>query len=219
MPTHIAKVAENELSKLNVKIIKGTKITSTAAAADGKAELTLSDGKTLLTDLYLPTVGVVPSSEFIPKTLLSDKGEVVVDAFLKVKGADGVWAAGDITDLEPSQLVNADKQGAALAKNLDAVLKGKEPMAYKYGGKGVMGLSLGRSRATGRSGDSKIPSIIIWWFSEFSLRLLSCTERSELTSMQRVVHLALKTCQLLSVGLSFRSSQDEGEDRGKEFKG
>jgi hypothetical protein len=51
-------------------------------------------------------------------------------------------------------------------KNLDLVLKGKEPVAYKYGGGRTLGLTLGRSKATGRSGNMKIPSLVIWWFSE-----------------------------------------------------
>jgi len=164
MPAHISKGAENELAKLNVKIVKNTKITSSTPSADGKTELTLSDGKRVITDLYLPTVGVVPNSEFIPKTLLNEKGEVVVDEFLRVKNIENVWAAGDIVDIEPSQVMYAEKQAAALAKNLDLVLKGKEPVAYKYGGGRTIGITLGRSKATGRSGNMKLPSLVLWWF-------------------------------------------------------
>jgi NADH dehydrogenase FAD-containing subunit len=170
MPTNIAKVAENELTNLSVEIVKGTKITEAKPIANGKTELTLSNGEKILTDLYLPTVGIKYNSEFIPKTLLSATGEVEVDHFLKLKGAENIWAAGDITNLEASQFVYAERQATALAKILDAVLKGKEPVAYKVAASRMMGLSLGRSKATGRSGTSKIPSIIIWWFSELFRR-------------------------------------------------
>lgn len=85
------------------------------------------------------------NSEYIPKTLLNEKGEVVVDSFLRVKNVQNIWAAGDITNLEPSQLVYAQKQSAALAKSLDAILKGKEPIAYAPGGKRIVALTLGRS--------------------------------------------------------------------------
>lgn len=32
----------------------------------------------------------------------------------------------------------------------------------------MMGLALGRSKATGRSGNMKIPSLVIWWLSTSS---------------------------------------------------
>jgi len=178
LPTHIAQGAENELKKLNVKIVKGVKVTGAKATTDGKQELTLSNGETLTTDLYLPTAGVLPNTDYVPKTLLNEKGDVVVDHFLKVKNVEDIWAAGDVVDIEPSQQVYCEKQAAALAKNLDLVLKGKEPVVYKYGGARMMGLSLGRSKATGGSGNMKIPGLIIWWLSEcsfsFSLLIFSC---------------------------------------------
>jgi NADH dehydrogenase FAD-containing subunit len=164
MPTNLAQGAEAELVKLGVKIVKNTKITSSNPLPTGQTELTLSSGERMAVDLYLPTVGIIPNSDFIPKELLNDKGEVIVDEYLRVKNATDIWAAGDITDLEPSQIVYADKQAVAMVKNLDLALKGKEPVAYKHGGGRIMGLTLGRSKATGRSGNMKIPSIMIWWF-------------------------------------------------------
>lgn len=56
-------------------------------------------------DLYLPTVGVLPNTEFVPKSLLNEDGDVCVDDYLRVKGVEGVWAAGDVVDIQPSQFV------------------------------------------------------------------------------------------------------------------
>jgi NADH dehydrogenase FAD-containing subunit len=134
LSVNIAKVAEKELQKLHVKIVKGVKITGVKPTEDGKTELTLDNGETKITDLYLPTVGVLPNSEYVPKALLDEKGYVVVDQNLRVKNATDIWAAGDIIDIEPSQLVYCEKQATALAKNLDLTLKGKEPVPYKTGG-------------------------------------------------------------------------------------
>jgi NADH dehydrogenase FAD-containing subunit len=111
----------------------------------------------------LPTAGIRSNSEFIPKALLNEKGEVKVDQFLRVKDVENIWAAGDIIDIEPSQIIYADKQANHCVKNLDLVLKGKSPVAYKYGGDRIMGVTLGRNKATGRNGNMKVPSIIIWW--------------------------------------------------------
>ena len=170
MPTNIAQGAENTIKKMNVNVVKGVKILSSTPAADGQTRLALDNGEKMLVDLYLPTVGVILNTEYVPKGLLDAKGQVVVNEYLQVKDAQDIWAAGDLTNLDFAQIIYAGKQATAVAKNLDLVLKGKEPVAYKTGGDRIMGLSLGRSKATGRSGTMKIPSIVMWWFSTFTRR-------------------------------------------------
>lgn len=143
LPVNIARGAEKELQKLGVKITKGVKVTSsTTTTADGKTELVLDNGEKKLVDLYLPTVGLLPNSEYIPKTLLDDKGYVIVDEFLKVKGVEDVWAVGDISNADPSQFVYLQKQISAITKNLDLVIKGKQPLVYKTGGDRELAFSL-----------------------------------------------------------------------------
>jgi pyruvate/2-oxoglutarate dehydrogenase complex dihydrolipoamide dehydrogenase (E3) component len=105
LPRSVASAAENELKKFHIKIITQTKITDSKLTGDGKTELTLSNGEKLMTDLYLPTVGVLPNTEYIPKDLLNEKGDVKVDAYLRVKSVPDVWAAGDVVDCQPSQFV------------------------------------------------------------------------------------------------------------------
>lgn len=133
-PINVSQFAEKELLKLHVKITKGVRVTDSKPTADGKTELTLDNGETKTVDLYLPTVGMLPNSEFIPKALLDDKGYVAVDEFLRVKTVKDVWAVGDISNLDPAQIIYLNKQITAIAKNLDLVIKGKEPVAYKSGG-------------------------------------------------------------------------------------
>lgn len=58
-------------------------------------------------DLYLPTIGVLPNTEFLPKSLLDGKAELIVDHFLRVKGVNDVWAVGDATNLQSSQITHA----------------------------------------------------------------------------------------------------------------
>jgi len=163
VPPHVARAAESELQKLKVAITYDTKITSSTKLPDGKMELTLSTGEKKIVDLYLPTLGTVANTEFIPKTLLAETGEVKVDEFLKVKDAPDVWAAGDVSDIQPSQFVYADKQVAALAKNLDLTINGKPPVRYDASGAPVMAVTLGRSKGTGRMGNTKLPSIVVWF--------------------------------------------------------
>jgi len=164
-PPNVANFAENELRKLHVKVLKDTRITSSQAlpSPSTQTELTLSSGAKMVVDLYLPTVGVLPNTDFVPRNLLTEDGDVVVDDYLRVKGAEGVWAAGDVVDIQPSQFVYMQKQAAALAKNLDLVINGREPVLYKYDGAPMMAVALGRSRATGRFGNNRLPSLIVWF--------------------------------------------------------
>ncbi|KAH6717235.1 AMID-like mitochondrial oxidoreductase-like protein [Leptodontidium sp. MPI-SDFR-AT-0119] len=163
-PLNVASFAENELRKLHITVIKDTRIISALPlpSDNNKTELTLSSGAKMAVDLYLPTVGVLPNTEFVPKSLLNEDGDVCVDDYLRVKGVEGVWAAGDVVDIQPSQFVYMQKQAAALAKNLDLVINGREPVLYKYDGAPMMAVALGRSRATGRFGGNRLPSLIVW---------------------------------------------------------
>ena len=146
-----------------MKLVKDTKITNTSTSSTGQTELTLSNGDKMTVDLYLPTIGLIPNTEYVPKKLLNEKGDVMVDQFLRVNGVESVWAAGDIVDCQPGQFVytglfpepslssvsfgrsrdnsrwtmlirEIEKQAAAVAKNIDLVLKGKQPVAYKSDG-------------------------------------------------------------------------------------
>ncbi|KAH8783661.1 hypothetical protein BGZ57DRAFT_885053 [Hyaloscypha finlandica] len=162
VPPHVAAFSETELKKLHVSLLYSTKITSASTLSSGQTELALSNGSTMAVDLYLPTIGLLPNTEYVPKELLNEKGDVMVDQFLRVKSVSDVWAAGDIVDCQPGQFVYTDKQAAAVAKNLDLVLKGKQPVVYKSDGDPMLAVSLGRSRGTGRFGNMKLPSLIVW---------------------------------------------------------
>lgn len=87
---------ERALTSMGVVVRKGVKAVATSTGADSKTDVTLSNGETLTTDLYLPTVGIVPNSECVPEALLDEKGLVRVDDCMRVIGADNVWAAGDV---------------------------------------------------------------------------------------------------------------------------
>lgn len=106
----IAGNARSELDKLGVKIRTGTKVKGTREVEGGKTEVELEGGETIVVDLYLPAMGLVPNSEYIPARYLDDKRCVVVDDFFRVKDAEGVWAAGDIVSKPRAAYVHTQKQ-------------------------------------------------------------------------------------------------------------
>jgi NADH dehydrogenase FAD-containing subunit len=135
-PLSVSKVAINTLRKLNVDIKLGTKVESSTVLPSGQTELTLSDGSKMTTDVYLPLIGLKPNSSYIPENLLNPKGFVVVDEYLRVKGAEGLWAVGDISAIQRPQYMNTEAQSVHLAKNIGLVLQKKQPLPYAIGGKG-----------------------------------------------------------------------------------
>lgn len=158
--------AEKILTKQGVEVVKSTKIVSATVLSNGKTELSLSNNTTLTVDLYLPTVGLVPNSSYVPASLRNERGFVKVDNNLRVKDVKDVWAAGDIADIQRPQLVNAMAQIPVLVKNLDAVLKGKAVSPYKPG-TAALAVTLGRSKATGVMGSFKLPGFMIHYMSKF----------------------------------------------------
>ncbi|TAQ91068.1 hypothetical protein B7494_g639 [Chlorociboria aeruginascens] len=150
LPAKVIAFAESKLKALSVKIISSTKITSTSTTAEGKTSLTLSDGSTKVVDLYLPSVGVVANTEFLPAGMRNEKGDVPVNAFLRVKGYEnrGIWAVGDVSDCQPKQIPYGQKQVAHLVKNIDLVLKSKEPVPYKPDTTPMIAVTLGRAKGT-----------------------------------------------------------------------
>ena len=130
-PPHISKVIESELEKLKVKILRSSRVAGTAMASNGQIEVTLESGEKLTTDLFLPTFGLAPNSEFLPRILLNAKGQIMVDECFRVKGATAMYAVGDVADIQRSAYIFTIPQAEHLAKNMDLVLKGKEPLIYK----------------------------------------------------------------------------------------
>ncbi|KAF2964440.1 hypothetical protein GQX73_g9135 [Xylaria multiplex] len=151
-----------ELKKLNVTIRGSARVLSTNTLPDGKTEVVIENGENIITDLYLPTMGMTPNTDFLPAALLTDKKFVDIDEFYSVKGTDNVWAAGDVVWKPRGSFVLADKQAAGVAKNIDAVLKGKAQTPVKTIPIDVLMVATGRSRGAGRMGPVKAFSMMVY---------------------------------------------------------
>ncbi|KAJ9312525.1 hypothetical protein DTO271D3_7227 [Paecilomyces variotii] len=163
LPEHVSEIAEKELVRLDVKIIRNTKITDASPTLDGKTKLTFSTGEPdLIVDLYLPTIGEKANTDFLPLSLVNESGDVLVDEFLRVRTTDNIWAAGDVTGLESKQAKYAEEQALHLAQNLDNVLRGNEPLPYGANSMRALAVTLGRCKGTGIAGGFRIPSIAVW---------------------------------------------------------
>ncbi|KAF7532224.1 hypothetical protein G7054_g8129 [Neopestalotiopsis clavispora] len=154
--------AESELKKLDVTVRTNARIESTAALPDGKTEVTLQNGEKIVTDLYLPTMGMAPNTEYLPAKVLRDDKFVAVDEFYRVKNASNVWAAGDIVWLPRGSYVITGMQAAGVSKNIDLVLHDKNPAPVKTIPMDVLMTTVGRSRGVGRLGPVKVFSYMVY---------------------------------------------------------
>lgn len=160
-PASVSKTATKQLQAVKVNIKLSTKIRGSAKTPDGREELTLSDGSKMKTDLYIPTMGLVPNSTYIPAKLLNSSGFVNVDEYLRVKDVEDVWAVGDVSAVERPQYVNTEKQSVHVAKNITLLLSNKQPVIYKVDPKHMLAVPVGKKTGTGHMGGMKLPSFMI----------------------------------------------------------
>ncbi|KAI9648579.1 hypothetical protein NHQ30_003216 [Ciborinia camelliae] len=160
-PAGVAKTATKQLENVGVNIKSSTKITDSVKTPEGKYEITLSTGEKITTDLYIPTMGVIPNSSYVPEKYLNPAGYAIVDQFLRLKGANDIWVVGDISAVERAQYVNTEKQSTLVAKNIGLVLKNSEPLSYKVSEKDILVVPIGKKVGTGHMGPIKFPSFVV----------------------------------------------------------
>ncbi|KAL2148509.1 hypothetical protein VTH82DRAFT_2063 [Thermothelomyces myriococcoides] len=164
----VADAAANELKKLNVTIRYGTRVAEVRPSGGGASttDVVLEGGETITTDLYLPTTGQIPNTEYIPGRFLNENqgsATVLVDEYLGVVGAQGVWACGDVVSKPRAGFFITQKQAASVARNVEAALAGLKPTVAKGPPADIFACAVGRSRAVGRVNNSvKLPSFVVW---------------------------------------------------------
>ena len=92
----LAQVAADELEHLGIRVHPG--IAATSIGDDGvQATVTLSDGRELIADVVVLSVGVRPDTAFVADAgIATERGAIVVDERGRTS-APRVWAAGDAT--------------------------------------------------------------------------------------------------------------------------
>ncbi len=139
------------LRRRHIEVRLRTRLTS----AEG-GRIRLDDGEEFPAGTLVWTAGVAPSPLARQVGLpADDRGRVIVDEFLAVPGADGVWALGDcaaVPDLAAGNgtlcaptAQHAYRQARRLAGNIAAVLRGGTPRPYRHASAGSVA-SLGLYR-------------------------------------------------------------------------
>lgn len=144
---------------------------STVIDSVDDGEVRLSDGDTLPTDTLVWAAGVAPNPLLADLRLpTAESGAVEVDATLRVRGLDNVWAAGDcaaVPDLVgggmcPPSAQYALREARQLAGNLAAALRGQAPRPFRYDKLGEM-LTLGRHDGIAQVRDRQLRGLLPWY--------------------------------------------------------
>lgn len=170
----ISKQAQALLERVGVNVVYNTKITGTEKLGSGKTKVVFESGKETECDLYIPAMGVIPMSEYVPKDLLTDKGYVKTnETTLRVDGAGPrVFAVGDvgsytrggvidIFDAIPVVLTNLKRDLLAAHSDPNAKPKGGD-RPYKANRSETQLVPVGQSKGVGAFNGNKLPSVMVW---------------------------------------------------------
>ncbi|KAH0346937.1 hypothetical protein KCU83_g7038, partial [Aureobasidium melanogenum] len=170
----LAKQAEAYLARVGVSVKYNSRVESTEKLGDGHTKLSLSNGETLVCDLYLPATGVTPATGYIPYELLDDQGYVKTNpATLRVDEAGvGVYAIGDvgnytrggimdIYDAIPVLMTNIQRDLLAAHKDVNAKPTGGD-RKYKKKISETQLVPIGRSKGVGAFNGSRLPTLMVY---------------------------------------------------------
>ncbi|KAK3068076.1 hypothetical protein LTR53_014623 [Teratosphaeriaceae sp. CCFEE 6253] len=100
LPPKLGQQAEAQLKRLGVDVRHGVRVREVKPDFDltGATRVELSDGRSVVADLYLPCTGSEPNTAYVPPALLDSKGYVRSQGgTMRVQGGGArVYAVGDV---------------------------------------------------------------------------------------------------------------------------
>ena len=145
----------------------------------------LGDGAMIPTHTLVATVGAAPNMLLADLPCERERGRLVVDDTLAVRGAQDIWAVGDCA-LVPDMLRGgvcpptaqyARRQAKTAANNVLARAAGKPEQSFRYKNRGMF-VPLGRFAAATEAFGIDFSGILAWWmYRTFYLIQLPRIER------------------------------------------
>ncbi|PYY01892.1 MAG: NAD(P)/FAD-dependent oxidoreductase [Acidobacteria bacterium] len=130
----------------------------------------LSDGSLLATHTLIWTAGTTPHSLLAALPCTKERGRIVVNDTLEVKGSAGVWAIGDCALVPdrttgkycPPTAQHALREGKVLAHNLLATLSGASKKSFSFATIGQLA-AIGRRCGVASILGKNFQGFIAWW--------------------------------------------------------
>lgn len=149
---NLARFVERELRSRGIEVLTGVLLERI-----GSAEACLADGRVLPTRTIVWTAGVEPAPAVASLGLpIGADGRIVVDRYMRVREAPGVWAIGDAAAVPepglrrervcPPTAQHSIRQGRRVARNVAAELGSGRAKPFRYRSLGVF-VDMGRQKA------------------------------------------------------------------------
>ena len=164
----ISDIAKQQLRKLGVQLQLNTKVNAVNPTAKG-VEVVLSNQEKLSVDLYIPTIGQAPNTDFLPKDILDHRGFVVTTNYMNLSSQPNVWSLGDVTHWDDNRKATTiDAQAQVLTSNLQKVLQhggvvGKSDgwKEYKHTTEQMMFVPMGKKYGVGQVKGRRVWTFIV----------------------------------------------------------
>jgi NADH:ubiquinone reductase (H+-translocating) len=129
------------------------------------------DGEIIDASTIVLAAGIVPNIAIKRIGVAHDaKGRIAVDATMRSSSHPAVWALGDCASIPgpdgkpyPALAQHAVREAKQLARNIAAVVLGRQPEPFIFRMLGTMA-SLGHSRAVAQVMGVQLTGFIAWWF-------------------------------------------------------
>ena len=133
----LALKAEGYLKDLGVDVVHGAKVKSSAQDANGTTTVYFDNGESRTVDVYIPCIGVVPNTSYLPSSLLNAKGYVRNNPkTLRVDEAGArVYVLGDVGMHSNGGIFEAQSATVTAMSNLkrDLLLAANDAAAAEQG--------------------------------------------------------------------------------------
>lgn len=173
--------AERKLRARKVEVIKGPHV----ASYDGSV-VRLDNGQSIPASTLIWTAGVKPSPVIAPLDCAKERGRLLADQFLRVPGANGVWAAGDCAavpapkpgQFHPPTAQHGLRQGFIAGKNIEAAILGRPLKPFVFTTLGQLA-TIGHRTGVATVFGLKFSGIVAWflWRSVYLMKLPSLAKK------------------------------------------
>ena len=162
----LGRYTERKLRERNVDVIKGARV----ASYDGWI-VTLDNGMSIPAATLVWTAGVKPSPVVAKLPCPKERGRILADEYLQVRGFPGVWAAGDCAAVpdgyetgkfHPPTAQHGMREALTAAKNIERTILDQELKPFRYRTMGLLA-SIGHHTGVASFFGLKFSGFIAWW--------------------------------------------------------
>jgi len=172
----LGRYTEKKLAQRKAEIIKGARV----AGYDGSV-VKLTDGTSIPAATLIWTAGVKPSAAIESLDCKKERGRLLVNEYLAVPGASGLWAAGDCAAVPdgyetgnffPPTAQHGMREAITAAKNIEAAIDDRPLKPFVFTTLGQLA-TIGRRTGVAMIFGFKFSGLIAWgmWRSIYLMKL------------------------------------------------